>query len=126
MAKKKTLAEQYLEAKEKLEVQEEKTVESVNIIDTIEKLKKEIEKYDRNEPTDFSNVKWSVLVKDKDFTEDMMLRFQVMAQNYYKDFVENHKVSDNFIRKMYYEFLGHFNLSWLSDKDRKRVFPEVE
>lgn len=122
MAKKKTLAEQYLEAKEKLETQEEKTVESVNIIDTIEKLKKEIEKYDRNEPTDFSNVKWSVLVKDKDFTEDMMLRFQVMAQNYYKDFVENHKVSDNFIRKMYYEFLGVFNLSWLSDEDRKRIF----
>lgn len=126
MAKKKTLAEQYLEAKEKLETQEEKTVESVNIIDTIEKLKKEIEKYDRNEPTDFSNVKWSVLVKDKDFTEDMMLRFQVMAQNYYKDFVENHKVSDNFIRKMYYEFLGVFNLSWLSDEDRKRIFPEIE
>ena len=122
MAKKKTLAEQYLEAKEKLETQEEKTVESVNIIDTIEKLKKEIEKYDRNEPTDFSNVKWSVLVKDKDFTEDMMLRFQVMAQNYYKDFVENHKVSDNFIRKMYYEFLGVFNLSWLSDEDKKKIF----
>ena len=126
MAKKKTLAEQYLEAKEKLEVQEEKTVEKKNVIDTLEKLQKEIEKYDRNEPTDFSNVKWSVLVKDKDFTEDMMLRFQVMAQNYYKDFVENHKVSDNFIRKMYYEFLGVFNLSWLSDEDRKRIFPEIE
>ena len=126
MAKKKTLAEQYLEAKEKLEVQEEKTVEKKNVIDTLEKLQKEIEKYDRNEPTDFSNVKWSVLVKDKDFTEDMMLRFQVMAQNYYKDFVVNHKVSDNFIRKMYYEFLGVFNLSWLSDEDRKRIFPEIE
>lgn len=126
MAKKKTLAEQYLEAKEKLEVQEEKTVESVNIIDTIEKLKKEIEKYDRNEPTDFSNVKWSVLVKDKRFTEDMMIRFQVMAQNHYKDFVENHKVSDNLIRKMYYDFLGVFNLSWLKEEDRKRIFPEVE
>ena len=124
--KTKTLAEQYLEEKEKLEVQEEKTVEKKNVIDTIEKLQKEIEKYDRNEPTDFSNVKWSVLVKDKGFTEDMMLRFQVMAQNYYKDFVENHKVSDNFIRKMYYEFLGVFSLSWLSEKDRKRIFPEVE
>lgn len=126
MAKKKTLAEQYLVAKEKLEVQEEKTVEKKNVIDTLEKLQKEIEKYDRNEPTDFSNVKWSVLVKDKDFTEEMMIRFQVMAQNYYKDFVENHKVSDNFIRKMYYEFLGVFNLSWLSDEDRKRIFPEIE
>ena len=126
MAKKKTLAEQYLEAKEKLEIQEEKTVEKKNVIDTIEKLQKEIEKYDRNEPTDFSNVKWSVLVKDKDFTEDMMLRFQVMAQNYYKDFVENHKVSDSFIRKMYYDFLGVFSLSWLSEKDRKRIFPELE
>ena len=127
MAKKtKTLAEQYLEAREKLEVQEEKTVEKKNVIDTIEKLQKEIEKYDRNETTDFSNVKWSVLVKDKDFTEDMMLRFQVMAQNYYKDFVENHKVSDNFIRKMYYEFLGVFSLSWLSEEDRKRIFPEIE
>ena len=97
-----------------------------NIVQAIERLKEEIEKYGRNEPTDFSNVKWSVLVKDKDFTEDMMLRFQVMAQNYYKDFVENHKVSDNFIRKMYYEFLGVFSLSWLSEKDRKRIFPEVE
>ena len=126
MTKKKTLAEQYLEAKEKLEIQEEKTVEKKNVINTIEKLQKEIEKYDRNEPTDFSNVKWSVLVKDKDFTEDMMLRFQVMAQNYYKDFVENHKVSDNFIRKMYYEFLGVFSLSWLSEEDRKRIFPEIE
>ena len=126
MAKKKTLAEQYLEAKEKLEVQEEKTVEKKNVIDTIEKLQNEIEKYDRNETTDFSNVKWSVLVKDKSFTEDMMLRFQVMAQNYYKDFVENHKVSDSFIRKMYYDFLGVFSLSWLSEKDRKRIFPELE
>ena len=126
MAKKtKTLAEQYLEAREKLEVQEEKT-EKKNVIDTIEKLQKEIEKYDRNEPTDFSNVKWSVLVKDKDFTEDMMIRFQVIAQNYYKDFVENHKVSDNLIRKMYYDFLGVFNLSWLKEEDRKRIFPEVE
>ena len=126
MAKKnKTLAEQYLEAKEKLEVQEEKT-EKKNVIDTIEKLQNEIEKYDRNEPTDFSNVKWSVLVKDKGFTEDMMLRFQVMAQNYYKDFVENHKVSDNFIRKMYYEFLGVFSLSWLSEEYRKMIFPELE
>ena len=126
MAKRKTLAEQYLEAKEKLEEQEEKTLEKGNVIDTIERLKEEIEKYDRNGPTDFSNVKWSVLVKDKDFTEDMMLRFQVMAQNYYKDFVENHKVSDNFIRKMYYEFLGVFSLSWLSEEDRKRIFPEIE
>lgn len=126
MAKRKTLAEQYLEAKEKLEEQEEKTLEKGNVIDTIERLKEEIEKYDRNEPTDFSNVKWSVLVKDEDFTEDMMLRFQVMAQNYYKDFVENHKVSDNFIRKMYYEFLGVFSLSWLSEEDRKRIFPEIE
>ena len=126
MAKKKTLAEQYLEAKEKLKVQEEKTVEKKNVIDTIEKLQNEIEKYDRNETTDFSNVKWSVLVKDKGFTEDMMLRFQVIAQNYYKDFVENHKVSDSFIRKMYYDFLGVFSLSWLSEKDRKRIFPELE
>ena len=126
MAKRKTLAEQYLEAKEKLEEQEEKTLEKGNVIDTIERLKEEIEKYDRNEPTDFSNVKWSVLVKDKSFTEDMMLRFQVMAQNYYKDFVENHKVSDSFIRKMYYDFLGVFNLSWLSEEDSKRIFPEIE
>ena len=56
MAKRKTLAEQYLEAKEKLEEQEEKTLEKGNVIDTIERLKEEIEKYDRNEPTDFSNV----------------------------------------------------------------------
>ena len=96
------------------------------IIDTMDKLKNEIKRYDNNKPTDFTNVKWSELVKHRDFTEDMMLRFQVMAQNYYKDFVENHKVSDNFIRKMYYEFLGVFSLSWLSEEDKKRIFPELE
>ena len=125
MAKKKTLAEQYLEAKEKLEIQEEKTVEKKNVIDTIEKLQKEIEKYDRNEPTDFSNVKWSVLVKDKDFTEDMFIMFQTHIQNYYNEYVKSHKVSDELTRKMYYEFIGVFNPSTLSEADRKRIFPEL-
>ena len=128
---KQSLGEQYLKEKEEIKKKQKET-ESAQmgameiIIDTMEKLKNEIKRYDNNEPTDFSNVKWSKLVKHKDFTEDMMLRFQVMAQNYYKDFVENHKVSDNFIRKMYYEFLGVFSLSWLSEKDRKRIFPELE
>ena len=123
-----SLGEQYLKAKEEQEtLNKNKEVDKVSKqIATLKQLNLEIEKYNNNQPTDFSNVKWSVLVKDKDFTEDMMLRFQVMAQNYYKDFVENHKVSDNFIRKMYYEFLGVFSLSWLSEKDRKRIFPEVE
>ena len=125
MAKRKTLAEQYLEAKEKLEEQEEKTLEKGNVIDTIERLKEEIEKYDRNEPTDFSNVKWSVLVKDKDFTEDMFIMFQTHIQNYYNEYVKSHKVSDELIRKMYYEFIGVFNPSTLSEADRKRIFPEL-
>ena len=125
MTKKKTLAEQYLEAKEKLEIQEEKTVEKKNVINTIEKLQKEIEKYDRNEPTDFSNVKWSELVKDKDFTEDMFIMFQTHIQNYYNEYVKSHKVSDELIRKMYYEFIGVFNPSTLSEADRKRIFPEL-
>ena len=128
---KQSLGEQYLKEKEEIKKKQKET-ESAQmgameiIIDTMEKLKNEIKRYDNNEPTDFSNVKWNKLVKHKDFTEDMMLRFQVMAQNYYKDFVENHKVSDSFIRKMYYDFLGVFSLSWLSEKDRKRIFPELE
>ena len=128
---KQNLGEQYLKAKEEIKKKQKETesaqMEAMEIIiDTMDKLKNEIKRYDNNKPTDFTNVKWSELVKHKDFTEDMMLRFQVMAQNYYKDFVENHKVSDNFIRKMYYEFLGVFSLSWLSEEDRKRIFPELE
>ena len=124
---KQNLGEQYLKAKEEIKKKQKETesaqMEAMEIIiDTMDKLKNEIKRYDNNKPTDFTNVKWSELVKHRDFTEDMMLRFQVMAQNYYKDFVENHKVSDNFIRKMYYEFLGVFSLSWLSEKDRKRIF----
>ena len=128
---KQNLGEQYLKAKEEIKKKQKETqsaqLEAMEIIiDTMDKLKNEIKRYDNNKPTDFTNVKWSELVKHRDFTEDMMLRFQVMAQNYYKDFVENHKVSDNFIRKMYYEFLGVFSLSWLSEEDRKRIFPELE
>ena len=128
---KQNLGEQYLKAKEEIKKKQKETesaqMEAMEIIiDTMDKLKNEIKRYDNNKPTDFTNVKWSELVKHRDFTEDMMLRFQVMAQNYYKDFVENHKVSDNFIRKMYYEFLGVFSLSWLSEEDRKRIFPELE
>lgn len=128
---KQNLGEQYLKAKEEIKKKQKETesaqMEAMEIIiDTMDKLKNEIKRYDNNKPTDFTNVKWSELVKHRDFTEDMMLRFQVMAQNYYKDFVENHKVSDNFIRKMYYEFIGVFSLSWLSEEDRKRIFPELE
>lgn len=128
---KQNLGEQYLKAKEEIKKKQKETesaqMEAMEIIiDTMDKLKNEIKRYDNNKPTDFTNVKWSELVKHRDFTEDMMLRFQVMAQNYYKDFVENHKVSDNFIRKMYYEFLGVFSLSWLSEEDKKRIFPELE
>lgn len=126
MAKKKTLAEQYLEAKEKLEVQEEKTVEKENVIDTLEKLQKEIEKYDRNEPTDFSNVKWEKLVKDKDFTEEMVIMFQIQIQLYYDDYIKTHNVSDELIRKMYYEFIGHFNSNTLDDTIKNRIFPELK
>lgn len=119
----KSLGEQYLEEKEKLE---NNTEISLTLISNISSLKKEIEKYNNNEKSSFSNVVWSEIVKDKDFTEDLMIMFQVQAQNFYEDFIKSHKVSDELIRKMYYEFIGHFNLSWLSDKDRKRVFPELD
>ena len=85
----------------------------------------EIEKYNNNQPTDFNNVKWSELVKDKDFTEDMFIMFQTHIQNYYNEYVKSHKVSDELIRKMYYEFIGVFNPSTLSEADRKRIFPEL-
>ena len=54
-----------------------------------------------------------------------MMMFQVLAQNHFETFVKNHKVSDKFIRKMYYDFMGVFSLSWLSDEDRDRIFPEL-
>ena len=99
--------------------------EDSNCIDTIEKLKAEVEKYDRNEGADFSNVKWSKLVTDKDFTEDMVIRFQIQIQNYYEDYVKSHKVSDSLIRKMYYDFLGVFMIDWLPVKEQHRIFPEL-
>jgi len=106
-------------------VREEIDKDKGDRIDSIDELKREIEKYNRNEKADFSNVNWGKVVKDKDFTEDMMTMFQVQAQLYYEDYIKTHKVSDEMIRKMYYEFIGVFMLEWLPLKDRKRVFPEI-
>ena len=124
---KKLFAEMYIKEKEKLEKESLQTEESsIEIIDTIEKLKKEIEKYNRNEVANFSNVKWEKLVKDKDFTEDMVVMFQMQIQLYYDDFIKTHNVSDDLIRKMYYEFTGHFNPDILDDKTKNRIFPELK
>ena len=128
--KSESFAEQYLKAKQKLKKETEKEIEETpdnsNIIDTIDKLKAEIKKYNNNELSDFTKVQWSTLVKDKEFTEEMMIQFQVLAQNHYRSFIETHQVSDELVRKMYYDFLGVFNLSWLKEKDRKRIFPEIK
>ena len=94
-------------------------------IETIKELKEEMGKYDRNEGADFSNVNWGKLVKDKKFTEDMMIQFQIPAQQYYENFVKSHNVSDGLIRRMYYDFLGVFMLEWVPLKDRHRIFPEL-
>ena len=124
---KKLFAEMYMKEKEKLEKESLQTEESsIEIIDTIEKLKKEIEKYNRNEVANFSNIKWEKLVKDKDFTEDMVVMFQMQIQLYYDDFIKTHNVSDDLIRKMYYEFTGHFNPDILDDKTKNRIFPELK
>lgn len=123
----KSFAEMYMEEKEKLEkenLQVEK--DSIETVDTIEKLKEEIEKYNRNEIANFSNVKWEELVKDKDFTEDMVIMFQLQIQLYYDDYIKTHNVSDGLIRKMYYEFTGHFNPDMLDEKTKNRVFPELK
>lgn len=96
-----------------------------NRIQTMDRLKDEIEKYNRNEPSDFSNVNWSKLVKDKDFTEEHMTMFQVQAQLYYEDFIKTHNVSKELLRKMYYDFLGVFMLEWLSEDRQREVFPEL-
>ena len=106
-------------------VREEIDKDKGNRIESIDELKKEIEKYNRNEVSDFSNVNWGKVVKDKDFTEDMMTMFQVHAQLYYEDYIKSHKVSDEMIRKMYYDFIGVFMLEWLPLKDRKRIFSEI-
>ena len=127
MEEKKSFVEMYMKEKEKLEKESLQTEESsIEIIDTIEKLKKEIEKYNRNEVANFSNVKWEKLVKDKDFTEDMVVMFQMQIQLYYDDFIKTHNVSDNLIRKMYYEFTGHFNPDILDEKTKNRIFPELK
>ena len=94
-------------------------------IDTVDELKKEIEKYNRNEKADFSNVNWGKVVKDKGFTEDMMTMFQVQAQLYYEDYIKTHNVSDELIRKMYYDFIGVFMVEWLDEKRQREVFPEL-
>ncbi len=94
-------------------------------IETIEQLKEEIEKYKNNEPSDFSNVNWGKLVKDKDFTEEYMTMFQIQAQLYYEDFVKTHNISDELLRKMYYDFLGVFMVEWLDNKRQREVFPEL-
>ena len=94
-------------------------------IQTIEQLKEEIEKYNRNEITDFNNVNWGKLVKDKDFTEEYMTMFQVQAQLYYEDFIKTHNVSNELLRKMYYDFLGVFMIEWLPEERQREVFPEL-
>lgn len=94
-------------------------------IDTIESLREEIEKYNRNEIADFNNVNWGKLVKDKEFTEEYMTMFQVQAQLYYEDFVKFHNVSNELLRKMYYDFLGVFMIEWLPENRQKEVFPEL-
>lgn len=96
-----------------------------NRIETVEGLKEEIEKYNRNEKADFSNVNWGKVVKDKGFTEDMMTMFQVQAQLYYEDYIKTHNVSDELIRKMYYDFIGVFMVEWLDEKRQREVFPEL-
>jgi hypothetical protein len=106
-------------------VREEVDKDKGNRIDSVDELKKEIEKYNRNEKADFSNVNWGKVVKDKDFTEDMMTMFQVQVQLYYEDYIKTHKVSDEMVRKMYYDFIGVFMLEWLPLKDRKRIFSEI-
>ena len=94
-------------------------------IDTVDELKKGIEKYNRNEKADFSNVNWGKVVKDNGFTEDMMTMFQVQAQLYYEDYIKSHNVSDELIRKMYYDFIGVFMVEWLDEKRQREVFPEL-
>lgn len=94
-------------------------------IQTMDQLKEEIEKYNRNEIADFNNVNWGKLVKDREFTEEMMTMFQVQAQLYYEDFVKTHNVSNDLLRRMYYDFLGVFMLDWLDKKRQGEVFPEL-
>lgn len=127
MEEKKSFAEMYAEEKEKLEKENSKLEEdNIKTVDTIEKLKEEIEKYNRNDVANFSNVKWEELVKDKDFTEDMVIMFQMQIQLYYDEYIKTHNVSDSLIRKMYYEFIGHFNPDILDEKTRNRIFPELK
>lgn len=106
-------------------VREEVDSNKGNRIETVEDLKEEIEKYNRNEKADFSNVNWGRVVKDKGFTEDMMTMFQVQAQLYYEDYIKSHNVSDELIRKMYYDFIGVFMVEWLDEKRQREVFPEL-
>lgn len=106
-------------------VREEVDKDKGNRIESVDELKREIEKYNRNEVANFNNVNWGKVVKDKDFTEDMMTMFQVQAQLYYEDYIKSHNVSDELIRKMYYDFIGVFMVEWLDNKRQREVFPEL-
>lgn len=119
-------AEQYLKEKEKIEKEtEQQPKPKSNRITTFKELERELEKYKSNQGANFNNVDWEKVVADENFTEQHMMMFQVLAQNHFETFVKNHKVSDKFIRKMYYDFMGVFSLSWLSDEDKDRIFPEL-
>lgn len=92
-------------------------------IRTFEEFLEEYNRYMRNEETDFSNVSWSVIVKHKNFTEDMVYSFQIHMQLFYRDYVETHECSDALLEDMYYNFVGHFNINWVKDENRrKRLF----
>ena len=52
--------------------------------------------------------------------------FQMQIQLYYDDYIKTHNVNDELIRKMYYEFTGHFNPDTLDEKTKNRIFPELK
>ena len=88
---------------------------------TIEELKKRISDFNEGKSVNF-NVNWSELVKDKDFTEDMVYMFQNHIQLYFKDYIDTHKdINLSLLKSMYWDMVGVFNLEWVDTETGKKI-----
>lgn len=88
---------------------------------TIEELKKRISDFNEGKSVNF-NVNWSELVKDKDFTEDMVYMFQNHIQLYFKDYIDTHNnINLSLLKSMYWDMVGVFNLEWVDTETGKKI-----
>ena len=88
---------------------------------TIEELKTRISDFKEGKSVNF-NINWSELVKDKDFTEDMVYMFQNHIQLYFKDYIDTHNnINLSLLKSMYWDMIGVFNLEWVDTDTGKKI-----